>query len=119
MAAITLDDFGDYIYVTAATEGDSDAGAPDSGVASQLRLFRVPMTGGPPEFLWDGGGLGLAVDDTGVYASTDTSLQRFDLAGGAPTVIVQGQSPRIVVTDDKAVYWSNFDAPGGLWKVAK
>jgi hypothetical protein len=119
MAAITLDDYGDYVYVTAVESTGSDAGAPDASLSSQLRLFRVPMKGGPPEFLWNGGGLGIAVDDTGIYASTDSSLQRFDLSGGAPTVIVTGQSPRIVVTDDQAVYWSNFDAPGGLWKVAK
>jgi hypothetical protein len=119
LAAIALDDYGDYIYVTAADLGGADAGAPEAGAPSPFRLFRVPMNGGPPEFLWDGGGIGIAVDDTGIYASSQTDLQRFDLAGGAPTVLVAGQAARFIVTDDEAVYWSSLDGSGGLWKVAK
>src|SRR5205814_10608084 len=97
LAAIDLDDYGDYIYVTAADllgsdAGPPEAGAPDASLPSPFRLFRVPMNGGPPEFLWDGGGIGIAVDDTGIYASSQTALQRFDLAGGAPTVLVAGQA---------------------------
>jgi hypothetical protein len=119
IAAIALDAYGDYIYVTGVALEGYDAGAPDASTPAPLRLLRVPMNGGAAEELWEGGGLGIAVDATGIYASTETSLQRFALAGGPATVLVTGQTPRIVVTDDKAVYWSNFDAPGGIWKVAK
>ena len=121
VAGITLDIYGDYVYFTGVEVGAADAGPSDAGAPTHLRLFRIPLAGGPAEEPWSGGGgLGIVVDATGVYASTLTDVQKFALGGGPPTILAANQSPRVLVTDDKAVYWTNYDdkAPG-IWKVAK
>jgi hypothetical protein len=119
IAGIDLDAYGDYVYFTGVDITQPEAGAPDAGSDSKFRLYRLPVNGTTAEELWTEGGLGLAVDASGIYASTQHSLRHFALAGGAPTVMVEGQTPRVIVTDDKAVYWANFDTPGGIWKMAK
>ncbi|HUJ27218.1 MAG TPA: hypothetical protein VLW85_14435 [Myxococcales bacterium] len=63
---------------------------------------------------------GLAVDDTNVYVSDESTILRVGLGGENPTVIASDQlAPGEMAVDDDNVYWVNTNPSGTVMKLAK
>ena len=84
----------------------------------QGTLYRLPLSGGQSTRLATNvAATALAVDGSGIYATARGEVLFVPLAGGIATPLAQGLfSPRGLVLDDKAIYFTDADV---VMKLAK
>jgi hypothetical protein len=88
-------------------------------------IQKVPIAGGAKTILAKGQNLAgvlqqpcVAVNASGVYASTANSILWVPLTGGTPTAIASNQSPNAITADATNVYWTNLPQNGGAGTTA-